>query len=105
MAHDDVPAKRGDRELIADPAPHGSRLHEPQMVRVSSTPMWGKVRWSDGRAVNAQSGAAAAMEDTMVDTTKRNRELVADPSALCPRLCKSQMVGVGRSTSAHLLLC
>jgi hypothetical protein len=40
---------------------------------------------------------AAAMEDTMVDTTKRNRELVADPPAQRPRLCKSQMVGVGRS--------
>jgi hypothetical protein len=40
------------------------------------------------------------MEDTMVDTTKRNRELVADPPAQRPRLCKSQMVGVGRSASA-----
>jgi hypothetical protein len=39
---------------------------------------------------------AAAMEDTMVDATERNRELVADPPAQCPRLCKSQMVGVGR---------
>jgi hypothetical protein len=29
---------------------------------------------------------AAAMEDTMVDTTKRNRELVADPPAQRPRL-------------------
>jgi hypothetical protein len=44
---------------------------------------------------------AAAMEDTMVDTTKRNRELVADPPAQRPRLCKSQMVGVGRSASAQ----
>ena len=37
----------------------------------------------------------------MVDTTKRNRELVADPPAQRPRLCKSQMVGVGRSASAQ----
>jgi hypothetical protein len=37
----------------------------------------------------------------MVDTTKRNRELVADPPAQRPRLCKSQMVGVGRPAPAQ----
>ena len=37
----------------------------------------------------------------MVDTTKRNRELVADPAAQRPRLCKPQMMGVGRSASAQ----
>jgi hypothetical protein len=37
----------------------------------------------------------------MVDTTKRDRELVADPPAQRPRLCKSQMVGVGRPASAQ----
>ena len=37
----------------------------------------------------------------MVDATKRNRELVADPPAQCPRLCKPQMVGVGRPPPAQ----
>ena len=40
------------------------------------------------------------MEDTMVDTTKRNRELVADPAAQRPRLRKSQVMGVGRNPTA-----
>jgi hypothetical protein len=56
MAHDDVPAKRADRELVADPAPYGSRLHEPQMVRVRGLPSAQKARL---RRHELQMGAVA----------------------------------------------
>jgi hypothetical protein len=44
---------------------------------------------------------AAAVEKTMVGAAKRNRELVAHPSAKRTRLCKSQMMGVRRLASAQ----
>jgi hypothetical protein len=37
----------------------------------------------------------------VVGAAQGNRKLVADPPAQCPRLCKSQMVGVGRPAPAQ----
>jgi hypothetical protein len=44
---------------------------------------------------------ASTMEDTMVRTAKGHGELVADPAAQGARLCKSQVMGVGRPASAQ----
>jgi hypothetical protein len=41
------------------------------------------------------------VQDTMVGSAERNRELVADPAAERPRLGESQMVGVRRPASAQ----
>jgi hypothetical protein len=43
---------------------------------------------------------AAAMYFTMVAATERHRELIADLSAKCLRLCKSQMVRICRTAAA-----
>src|SRR5580693_5325428 len=51
-----VGAAERDREFIADPAPHGSRLHEPQMVRVRRLPSAQKARL---RRHELQMGAVA----------------------------------------------
>jgi hypothetical protein len=44
---------------------------------------------------------APAMEHTMVCTTKGNHELVTDPAAERARLGKSQLMGIGRPSSAQ----
>jgi hypothetical protein len=44
---------------------------------------------------------APGVEETVVGAAQGNRKLVADPPAQCPRLCKSQMVGVGRPAPAQ----
>jgi hypothetical protein len=51
-----VGAAERNSEFIADPAPHGSRLHEPQMVSVRRLPSAQKARL---RRHELQMGAIA----------------------------------------------